>query len=73
MKITFLSILSAVPALVLAKPGVDQAIAQLESSNSKLLQYPTQFTQGIMPKAIHSHNDCESSLRPKVCTDERGF
>ncbi|OJT03022.1 Altered inheritance of mitochondria protein 6 -like protein [Trametes pubescens] len=40
-----------------AKPGVDQQIAQLESSNSKLLQYPTQFTQSIMPKAIHSHND----------------
>ncbi|RPD64953.1 hypothetical protein L226DRAFT_607231 [Lentinus tigrinus ALCF2SS1-7] len=60
MKTTFLNVLiaiSALPARVLAKPGVDQAIAQLESSNSKLLQYPTQFTQGIMPKAIHSHND----------------
>ncbi|OJT07460.1 Altered inheritance of mitochondria protein 6 -like protein [Trametes pubescens] len=41
----------------MAKPGIDQQIAQLEGSNSKLLQYPTQFTQGIMPKMIHSHND----------------
>ncbi len=59
MKTTFLAVLTALPALILAKPGVDQAIAQLELSNSKLLQYPTQFTQGIMPRAIHSHNDCE--------------
>ncbi|RDX52056.1 hypothetical protein OH76DRAFT_1400974 [Lentinus brumalis] len=57
MKTTFLAVLTALPALILAKPGVDQTIAQLESSNSKLLQYPTQFTQGIMPRAIHSHND----------------
>ncbi|KAI0375383.1 hypothetical protein BV20DRAFT_960514 [Pilatotrama ljubarskyi] len=42
---------------VLGKPGVNQQIAQLESSKSKLLQYPSQFTQDIMPKMIHSHND----------------
>ncbi|KIK71089.1 hypothetical protein GYMLUDRAFT_148202 [Collybiopsis luxurians FD-317 M1] len=29
----------------------------LEESNSSLLQYPTQFTQNIVPKQIHSHND----------------
>ncbi|KAI0639784.1 hypothetical protein C8Q77DRAFT_1044422 [Trametes polyzona] len=40
-----------------AKPSIDQQIAQLEASNSKLLRYPTQFTQNIMPKMIHSHND----------------
>ncbi len=53
-----LAVLCSVAAAT-AKPGVDQQIAQLESSNSKLLRYPTQFTQSIMPKAIHSHNDCE--------------
>lgn len=57
-----LAVLYSVVA-VNAKPGVDQQIAQLESSNSKLLQYPTQFTQSIMPKAIHSHNDCERDHR----------
>ncbi len=53
-------------AVAMAKPGIDQQIAQLEGSNSKLLQYPTQFTQGIMPKMIHSHNDCECARRDDV-------
>ncbi|PIL31588.1 hypothetical protein GSI_06290 [Ganoderma sinense ZZ0214-1] len=44
-------------ALVQAKATVGQAIATLENSNSSLLQYPTQFTQNIVPKQIHSHND----------------
>lgn len=48
----------------IAVRGVDQAILALEKSNSRLLQYPTQFTQGIVPKAIHSHNDCESNTNP---------
>ncbi|KAK0465087.1 uncharacterized protein EV420DRAFT_1475316 [Desarmillaria tabescens] len=39
------------------RAGVNDQIAFLQSSNSTLLQYPTQFTQGIIPKAIHSHND----------------
>ncbi|KAH9944057.1 uncharacterized protein BXZ73DRAFT_39943 [Epithele typhae] len=49
--------LALLPMVVVAKPGVDQQIAFLEDSNSTLLQYPTQFTQSIMPKNIHSHND----------------
>ena len=53
------AIIALLPALVAAKPGVDQQIAFLETSNSTLLQYPTQFTQNIMPRMIHSHNDCE--------------
>lgn len=28
-----------------------------DSTNSELYTYPTQLTQGIVPKAIHSHND----------------
>ncbi|KAI0830693.1 hypothetical protein BC628DRAFT_1312720 [Trametes gibbosa] len=52
-----LLVLHALAAVTVAKPGVDQQIAQLEATNSKLLRYPTQFTQGIMPKMIHSHND----------------
>ena len=54
-----LALAAALVTLAAGKPGVDQQIAQLEASNSKLLRYPTQFTQGIMPKAIHSHNDCK--------------
>ena len=57
------------PALVVAKPGVDQQIAFLESSNSSLLLYPTQFTQGIVPKPIHSHNDCEYIRRGHFLSD----
>ncbi len=48
--------------VVFAQPSILQDIAHLESSHSKLLQYPTQLTQGIVPKAIHSHNDCEDSI-----------
>ncbi|TFK57165.1 hypothetical protein OE88DRAFT_103455 [Heliocybe sulcata] len=40
-----------------AKPTVNDQIVFLESSNSSLLTYPTQFTQNIVPKSIHSHND----------------
>ncbi|KAF8486716.1 hypothetical protein JB92DRAFT_2799120 [Gautieria morchelliformis] len=42
---------------VWCSPGVNIQIAQLEKENSPLLQYPTSFTQNIVPKAIHSHND----------------
>ena len=56
---TVFGVLAALATVACAKPGVDQQIAQLEASNSKLLRYPSQFTQGIMPKRIHSHNDCE--------------
>jgi hypothetical protein len=45
--------------IVLAQPSILQDISHLESSKSPLLQYPTQLTQNIDPKAIHSHNDCE--------------
>jgi hypothetical protein len=44
--------------VTLAVRGVDQAILNLEKANSPLLQYPTQYTQDIVPKWIHSHNDC---------------
>ncbi|KAI0274630.1 hypothetical protein BC834DRAFT_848979 [Gloeopeniophorella convolvens] len=43
--------------LAATSPGVDQWIAALEDSNSTLLRYPTQLTQNIVPKQIHSHND----------------
>jgi hypothetical protein len=52
-----LSVLAAI-GLVNAKRGVDQAILNLEKSNSPLLSYPTDYTQGVVPKNIHSHNDC---------------
>lgn len=46
-------------SVAVAQPAILQEIEHLESSNSRLLQYPTQLTQGVIPKAIHSHNDCK--------------
>ncbi|KAK7058878.1 hypothetical protein VNI00_001502 [Paramarasmius palmivorus] len=43
--------------LASAIAGVDVQIADLKADNASWLQYPTQFTQGIVPKPIHSHND----------------
>ncbi|EIM92651.1 uncharacterized protein STEHIDRAFT_89836 [Stereum hirsutum FP-91666 SS1] len=57
LSVSVLTVLSGFWVTVTAKPGVDQYIANLEASNSSLLQYPTQFTQSIVPKQIHSHND----------------
>ncbi|KAI0756622.1 hypothetical protein C8Q80DRAFT_1091573 [Daedaleopsis nitida] len=57
MRYSACGVLATFAVLASAKPGVNQAIMQLEASNSKLLQYPSQFTQGIMPRSIHSHND----------------
>ncbi|KAJ8521414.1 hypothetical protein ONZ45_g1844 [Pleurotus djamor] len=51
------SLLALVPQLVFGKPGINARIQGLEDSNATFLQYPTQITQGIMPKPIHSHND----------------
>jgi hypothetical protein len=48
----------ALAHVVGALRGVDQAIMQLEKANSPLINYPTDFTQNIVPKMIHSHNDC---------------
>ncbi|TFY82970.1 hypothetical protein EWM64_g1037 [Hericium alpestre] len=42
---------------VITTPGINQSIAALVDSNSSLLTWPTHFTQGIVPKPIHSHND----------------
>lgn len=61
---------------VLGRPGVLDQITMLEQSNSTLLQYPTQFTQNIVPKQIHSHNDCRSfrqiiGLKPMLAIDWR--
>ncbi|EJD40206.1 hypothetical protein AURDEDRAFT_115976 [Auricularia subglabra TFB-10046 SS5] len=42
---------------LVAANGIDNRITELVNSYSPLLQYPTNFTQGIVPKAIHSHND----------------
>ncbi|PFH54552.1 hypothetical protein AMATHDRAFT_135231 [Amanita thiersii Skay4041] len=54
--LTLLSLLFSATAI--AKPDtIQQEIARLQDSNSPLLEYPSQFTQGIIPKAIHSHND----------------
>lgn len=46
-----------VPA-TLAKAGVFQVISDLQEQDSTLLKYPTQITQGIMPK-------CRSAFRSR--------
>ncbi|KAH9064228.1 hypothetical protein EDB87DRAFT_1673139 [Lactarius vividus] len=56
-KFIFLTLLVGYIQLAATTPGVFQWIANLEASNSSLLQYPTQLTQNIVPKQIHSHND----------------
>jgi len=33
------------------------ALKNILAANSSLYTYPTQLTQGIIPKAFHSHND----------------
>ncbi|KAH8918933.1 hypothetical protein BT69DRAFT_1224851 [Atractiella rhizophila] len=40
-----------------AKAGIFSQIEELEKNGEKKLSYPTQFTQDIIPKFIHSHND----------------
>lgn len=55
----FIICLALLPIAVAGKATINDVIAGLEASNSTLLQYPTQLTQNIMPKQIHSHNDCE--------------
>jgi len=54
--VVFLTIASLV-GLASPRPGVLDEIRMLEASNSSHLRYPTDFTQNIVPKQIHSHND----------------
>lgn len=58
MRVLLPSAILSLATLAASKPGVLKAIHNLENSHSPLLQYPTQFTQNIVPKYIHSHNDC---------------
>ena len=62
---------SALPLLAAGKATINDQIAALETANSPLLQFPTQLTQNIVPKPIHSHNDCRSVrlLHPLALTD----
>ncbi|ESK98293.1 hypothetical protein Moror_43 [Moniliophthora roreri MCA 2997] len=53
----FAALASIFVPLTSAAAGVDVQIASLTAANTSWLYYPTQFTQGIVPKAIHSHND----------------
>lgn len=59
-KLSFFVALSSWSAAVLAEAGIHKQIRDLIKSNSPLLQYSTQITQDIVPKGIHSHNDCAS-------------
>ena len=65
-KLSFLVVLSSWSAVVLAGAGIHKQIRDLIKSDSPLLQYPTQVTQDIVPKGIHSHNDC-ASFTPSLC------
>ncbi|KAG6911901.1 hypothetical protein DXG01_000148 [Tephrocybe rancida] len=57
MRLSLLSPFLLTLSGVVAQPGVLKQIDQLQKSNAAILRYPTQFTQGIVPKQIHSHND----------------
>jgi len=57
-KLSLLVVLSSWSTVVLAEAGIHRKIKDLVKSNSPLLWYPTQITQDIVPKRIHSHNDC---------------
>lgn len=59
-KLSLLVALFSWSTVVLAGAGIHRQIRDLIKSNSSLLQYPTQVTQGIIPKRIHSLNDCAS-------------
>jgi len=52
-----LATIASLVGLSSQRPGVLDEITMLETSNSTLLRYPTDFTQNIVPKGIHSHND----------------
>ncbi|KAI0319381.1 hypothetical protein OF83DRAFT_1170269 [Amylostereum chailletii] len=52
-----LTVLVGYIQLAATEPGINGLITQLEQSNSSTLHYPTQLTQNIVPKQIHSHND----------------
>lgn len=60
------------PLLVVGKATISSVITALENSNSSLLQYPTQLTQNLVPKQIHSHNDCKSSGAGNLCDSDMG-
>ncbi|KAI0034319.1 hypothetical protein K488DRAFT_45795 [Vararia minispora EC-137] len=51
------SFLAVIVPPAVTKPTIDTIIKSLEESNSTLLRYPTQLTQNLVPKPIHSHND----------------
>jgi len=55
--ISLLLPLLTVLGLVHARAGINDQIVFLQESNASILRYPSQFTQGIIPKQIHSHND----------------
>ena len=63
-KLSLFFLFSSWSTAVLARAGVHKQIKDLIKSNSPLLQYPTQFTQDIVPKQIHSHNDCGLLIPP---------
>lgn len=56
-KLSLFVLLSSLSAVVLSKASVHKQIEDLIKSDSPLLRYPSQFTQDIVPKRIHSHND----------------
>jgi len=59
-KFSLLVALFSWSTVVLAGAGIHRQIRDLIRSDSPLLRYPTQVTQDIIPKRIHSHNDCAS-------------
>ncbi|KZS93392.1 hypothetical protein SISNIDRAFT_454565 [Sistotremastrum niveocremeum HHB9708] len=50
-------VLSLLLSVAAQGPSIDRQIAFLVNSSSPQINYPTDFTQNIVPKPIHSHND----------------
>jgi len=70
-KLSFLVVFSSWSTVVLAEAWVHKKIKDLIKSNSPLLQYPTQITQDIVLKRIHSHNDCPLFALPSYGPAQR--
>jgi len=71
-KLSLLVVFSLWSTVVVAEAGIHKKIKDLIKSNSPLLQYPTQVTQDLVPKRIHSHNDCPS-FAPPSCDFAKGL
>lgn len=60
----FLYVACAAVGVVASAPDVSFALQDIldKAHTGPLYTYPTSLTQGIVPKGIHSHNDCKATI-----------